>query len=88
MNQIGRELVVEAVGAAGVSTSEFAGLLRTYEHALAAEPPERVVLADDSDEALAAALVAAKLLIPLSARMDATQAASANGAVITQLASA
>ncbi|MFL5871429.1 MAG: hypothetical protein ACJ75R_10130 [Solirubrobacterales bacterium] len=85
---MGTELVVEAVGPARVSTREFASLLRSFEHALSAEPPERVVLADESDEALAAALVASKLLIPLAARADATRAASPNAAVIAQLASA
>jgi hypothetical protein len=80
-------MTVEAVGEPRVSTSELARLLRSFEHSMSAEPPSRVVLADDSDAALAAALVASKLLIPLSVR-SATPAASRNAAVIAQLASA
>jgi len=79
--------VVEAAGEPRVSTPELAGLLRSFEHAMSTEPPDLVVLADDSDAALAAALVATKLLIPVSVR-GASAAASANAAVIAQLASA
>jgi hypothetical protein len=88
VNRIGREFIVESDGPPGVSTSEFAGLLRSYEEALTRDEPERVVVGDDSDAALAAALVAAKLLIPIESRIDASGAASANGLVIAQLASA
>ena len=88
VNRIGKELVVEAVGAARVSTREFAGLLRSYEHTLSADPPDRVVLADDSDAALAAAIVASKLLIPLESRVNASEAANPNGALIARLAGA
>jgi hypothetical protein len=88
VNPIGKELVVEAVGAARVSTREFAGLLRSYEHTLSADPPDRVVLADDSDAALAAAIVASKLLIPLASRVNASDAANPNGALIARLACA
>jgi hypothetical protein len=87
VNRIGREFVVQAVGASRVPTLEFAGLLRSFEHALSDDPPERVVLADDSDAALAAALVASKLLIPLESRVDASESPSANAALIAQLAS-
>jgi hypothetical protein len=45
------------------------------------------VLADDSDAALAAAIVASKLLLPLESRVNASEAASRNGALIAQLAS-
>jgi hypothetical protein len=88
VNRIGREFIVESDGSPGVSTPEFAGLLRSYEETLSREQPERVVVADDSDSALAAALVAAKLLIPIESRLDASRPASANGQVIAQLAAA
>ena len=45
-----------------------------------------MVLADDSDEALAAALVAAKLLIELEATASASATTSMNGRLIAQLA--
>ena len=78
--------MVESEGAPQASISEFADLLRSFEESFSREAPERVVLADDSDAALAAALVAAKLLIPLEA--DASPAASVNGRLIAQLAAA
>jgi hypothetical protein len=71
-----------------VSTERLAELLVAYEGSFIGERPERVVLADDSDEALAAALVATKLLIPLVARPAAIQGATANGRLIAQLADA
>jgi hypothetical protein len=88
VNRIGKELVVEAVGSPSVSTGEFAGLLRSYEHTLSADPPDRVVLADDSDAALAAAIVASKLLIPLESTVNASEVANPNGALIARLAGA
>jgi hypothetical protein len=71
-----------------LSTEALADLLVSFERSLTAERPERVVLADDSDASLAAALVAAKLLIPLEAMPAATETASANATVIAQLATA
>ena len=50
------------------------------------ERPESVVLADDSDMALAAALVATKLMIPVEATEAASSSESANGRLIAQLA--
>ena len=88
MTRISRELVIEAIGTPRVSPREFARLLRSYEHTLSTDPPERVVLADDSDVALAAAIVASKLLIPLGSRVNASDAANPNGALIDQLAGA
>ena len=52
---------------------------------LSTDPPERVLLADDSDAALAAALVASKLMIALDAEPAASEAASPNGRLIAQL---
>jgi hypothetical protein len=87
VNQTGREFIVESDGSPRVSTSEFAALLRSFEERLSREQPGLVVVADDSDDALAAALVAAKLLIPVESRVNASQLASANGLVIQQLTS-
>jgi UDP-N-acetylglucosamine 2-epimerase len=88
MSENERGRIVAAQGPAQVSTQELADLLRSFEKSFSRQPPERVVVADDSDTALAAALVAAKLLIPLEARVSASQAATANGLVIAQLAAA
>jgi hypothetical protein len=68
------------------SVAGLARLLVGFEEALSADPPEGVVLADDSDEALAAALVATKLLIPIHARPQASAPTSLNGRLIAQLA--
>jgi hypothetical protein len=81
-------LIVESEGTPRVSTPKFAELLRSFEESLSRETPERVVLADDSDVALAAALVAAKLLIPLESRAPASSSATVNGRLIAQLAAA
>jgi hypothetical protein len=83
-----RELIVEggAQAAETTSVSGLARLLLEFERTLRADPPDRVVLADDSDEALAAALVATKLLIALDATATATAPASTNGRLIAQLA--
>jgi UDP-N-acetylglucosamine 2-epimerase len=68
------------------SIAELAGALTELEARFAAERPEGVLLVDDSDTALAAALVAAKLLIPIKASRDATSPASDNARLIAQLA--
>ena len=83
-----RELIVEGAAQAGeeASVADLAGLLMEFERTLRADPPDRVVLADDSDEALAAGLVATKLLIALEATATATAPASTNGRLIAQLA--
>jgi hypothetical protein len=80
------DLVVAAqAGDPETSISGFAALLVGFERSLSADRPTRVLLADDSDQALAAALVASKLLIPLQATADASRAASTNGRLIAQL---
>jgi UDP-N-acetylglucosamine 2-epimerase len=68
------------------SSAPLASALLACEAELEAERPERVVLLDDSDVALAAALVATKLLIPVAAASGARSPASANGRLIAQLA--
>jgi hypothetical protein len=80
--------VIDADGAHELSTAEFAERLVSLEQHLTRARPEAVVLADDSDASLAAALVASKLLIPLEAMPAAIEAPSDNGRVIAQLASA
>ena len=82
------ELVITgtAEGADG-SSAGLARLLVSFERSLSAEPPDRVLLADDSDAALAAALVATKLLIRGQIR-GRSAATSTNGRLIAQLAGA
>jgi UDP-N-acetylglucosamine 2-epimerase len=60
--------------------------LVAFEDEFEASEPEAVVVADDSELALAAALVATKLLIPLEATAEAITAESPNGRVLAQLA--
>jgi hypothetical protein len=62
--------------------------LRALERRLLHERPERVVLADASDTALAAALVATKLGITVEALPAASEAPTSNGRLIAQLAAA
>jgi UDP-N-acetylglucosamine 2-epimerase len=69
------------------ATARICGALTALEEAFEADRPEAVVVADDSDAALAAALVATKLLIPLEAAEGAVTD-SPNGRVLAQLASA
>ena len=80
-------LVVDAHAAAEAGASSgLPGLLLHFERSLEADPPGLVVLDDDSDAALAAALVALKLLIPVKASPGAKNAASVNARLIAQLA--
>jgi len=60
--------------------------LTAFEERFEADRPEAVVLTDDSDAALAAALVALKLLISVEAAPGARDAPTANGRLIGQLA--
>ena len=66
--------------------STLGDALRPLEQRLLDERPARVVLTDDSDTALAAALVAAKLGITVEPRPAASDAPSTNGQLIAQLA--
>jgi UDP-N-acetylglucosamine 2-epimerase len=75
----------DPVGAA--ATARLAAALVALEAEFEVTRPEAVVVADDSEVSLAAALVATKLLIPLEATAAATTAESANGRVLAQLAS-
>ena len=63
----------------------LAELLLEVEGVVAAEEPQGCLLADDSDAALAAALVAAKAEVPLGAA-PAARSTSLSGRVIAQLA--
>jgi hypothetical protein len=62
--------------------------LRGIERRLLEERPDRVVLADASDAALAGALVATKLGIAVEATTAASEAPTTNGRLIAQLAAA
>jgi len=68
------------------SSQPLADALVGVEGAVEADRPAELVLADDSDAALAAALVAAKLLIPVGAVAEATRGGSVNARLIAQLA--
>jgi hypothetical protein len=68
--------------------STLTDALRALERRMLADRPQRVVLADDSDTALAAALVATKLEIAVAAQPAARERPSTNGRLIAQLAPA
>jgi hypothetical protein len=86
-NSILTELVVKAgAQAPEPSVARLASLLVELERSLSADPPDKVVLADASDDALAAALVATKLLIAVEAAPGAIDPQSSNGRLIAQLA--
>jgi hypothetical protein len=70
------------------TSAPLARELTRFEAEATAREPESILLADDSDASLAAALVATKLLIPLAAVEAAMQPSSANGRLIAQLADA
>ncbi len=70
------------------TSAPLARELTRFEADALGRKPERVVLADDSDAALAAALVATKLLIPVEAVEAAMSPSTANGRLIAQLADA
>lgn len=81
------ELVI--TGATSVepgSPAELADAFRDAERRMETEMPEIVRLEDASDQALAAALVAAKLLVPVSASHAASDPATANGRLIALIA--
>ncbi len=77
-----------AAGDGERSTALLAHALTAFEQRFEADRPETVVLNDDSDTALAAALVALKLLIPVESTLGARDAPTANGRLIGQLAGA
>ena len=70
------------------SSAALARGLADFEAEVTGQEPALVLLADDSDAALAAALVATKLLIPVAAVAAASQPSTANGRLIAQLAEA
>lgn len=82
----GAGAAVPGASAQEASSAGLAEALVALEARFDAERPERVVVTDDSDPALAAALVAAKLGIRLEATPDATGEPSDNARVIAQLA--
>jgi hypothetical protein len=68
------------------SRQALAETLVALERELERDPPDAVLLADDSDAALAAALVATKLLVPVEAVEGATAGDGVNARLISQLA--
>lgn len=70
------------------SPAALARALLIFEAEFEAQRPEAIVLTDASEAALAAALVAAKLLIPVRATEDAIEPAGVNADLIAQLADA
>ncbi len=70
------------------SSAALAAAIVSFEAEVATRRPASVVLADDSDVALAAALVATKLGVPVAAVEAARDPSRANGRLIAQLADA
>jgi hypothetical protein len=70
------------------SVAQLAGALVAFEAEAAGQQVDAIVLADDSDAALAAALVGTKLPVDVFAVASAREAPSANGRLIAQLAAA
>ncbi len=70
------------------SSGPLARALAGFEAEAIGQEPDLVIAADASDAALAAILVATKLLIAAAASEDARAPASANGRLIAQLAGA
>ena len=70
------------------AVAQLARALEQLETLLASQEFELVLLADDSEEALAAALVATKQLVEVRATEGARNPDSANGRLIAQLADA
>jgi hypothetical protein len=67
------------------SSAALAAALVAFEADAEAERPDSVLICDDSEPSLAAALVASKLLIPTSALAAARDPATANGRLLVQL---
>ena len=80
------EIRIEGTSAEPDSVATLARALVALERRIESERPDSILLADASDTALAAAVVAAKLQIPLRAAATATDPASTNGRLIAQLA--
>lgn len=70
------------------SSEPLARALAAFEAEAEARPPDEVLLADDSEAALAALLVATKLLIGARAVEAARRSTTANGRLIALLAGA
>lgn len=66
--------------------SSLAEAFVSIEARLRGERPARVVLADSSDASLAAAITAAKLLIPVIVSSNASNASTVNSRLIAELA--
>jgi hypothetical protein len=74
------------ISAADAQPGGLPEALREAERLIAERRPEIVVLADDSDFALAAALVALKALVPVEVEPGAIEGSGTNARLIAQLA--
>lgn len=79
------EMMISGDRGDGRTPEALASELLAFEREITARRPARVRLEDSSDSCLAAALVAAKLLVPLEASAAATDPATVNGRLIAQL---
>src|SRR5215213_6177107 len=70
------------------SVAGFAAMLNAFEAEVDGVALDSIVLVDDSDAALAAALVGTKLPVDVAATVAARDAATVNGRLIAQLAGA
>jgi UDP-N-acetylglucosamine 2-epimerase len=86
MNDDSAELVISGDPQAQASVGALAAALVEAERTIIERGPERVLVADDSDLALAAALAATKLELPLAATEAARNPSTSNGRLIAQLA--
>ncbi len=80
------ELIVSGDPGAESSISTLAAALIAAERSIEQQRPSRVVLADDSDAALAAAIAAVKFELPLLTWAGARDRSTSNGRLIEQLA--
>ena len=86
MTEEPRELAFAAASQAQPSVAALAAALIEAERAILERRPGLVVLDDDSDLALGAALAATKLELPLVANEAARNSSTSNGRLIAQLA--
>ncbi len=80
------ELVVSGDPGAERSVGALAAALIAAEHSIEQRRPARVVLADDSDAALAAAIAAVKFELPVVGGAGTGDRSTSNGRLISQLA--
>ena len=85
MSEDGEELVISGDRGAAGGVAALAAALIEAERLIEQRRPSRVLLADDSDLALGAALATTKLELPLLATAAARDRSTGNGRLIAQL---